>query len=423
VTPSKTGAAAEPARRGAAVNLLLRPTSTADGQARSRRGPRRGFASWKPNCIRPRATEDSIVKALTIVPLAIGLAACQGQPPDIDTGQLGPSRSWLENMTPRTPLADPLAGRKDVAEPPPAADLVKFMAWGDSRPDNDPVNFEKDYEMRLLPFMKKIFNHAFANNCQFVLGSGDYINAYMPAADKPGIYDTIAKWEAGAVKQYGWMLEVADIFRKKGRPVYFGLGNHEALGWTDLNSTTFDETPNMREYMKMMIPGLKPWYSFTMNFKKVTDTTKTLTAKFVFIAPNAWNNEQAAWLRRIMGTSTNYTFVIRHEANDKHGCDAPGLAEQQGIIKGRYTLLIQGHEHEYRRAKGSNEMVAGNGGAQKNTDNMNLFYGYVSVEQDPMKKDDRLLVKAWDAINNIECDSFKVAPNGAVTEEARRCGL
>ena len=37
------------------------------------------------------------------------------------------------------------------------------------------------------------------------------------------------------------------------------------------------------------------------------------SAKFVFVACNAWNSTQATWLDQQLAAATTYTFVVRHE--------------------------------------------------------------------------------------------------------------
>ncbi len=374
----------------------------------------------------------AVMRSLSLLTLSLALAACAPPQDSASPDETGtPQHDRLGSSAP-TAYADPLAGRTTNATAPDTPkDKLVFAAWGDSRPDNNPGlppnDFETDYKNRLLPILNKIFKNSFDYGSQFMLGSGDYINAYMPDPGNAGLYDTPDKWDTGCVTQYNFMKTAAEVYTKAAtpRPVYYALGNHEALGWTDLYTINYNETPNIKEYLKLMLPAnLKPYYSFTMQIPSMTAMGKMKTAKFVFIAPNAWSDDQSIWLTQTMRAATDYTFVVRHEANDQHGCDAPGMLEQNTLlgvdnpVGRKYTLLIQGHEHEYRRDKGSPDIVAGNGGAQKNTAGGINFYGYITVEQ--VAKDDRMMVRAWDINNPAKpWEEFYVAGNGQVSKESR----
>jgi hypothetical protein len=85
------------------------------------------------------------------------------------------------------------------------------------------------------------------------------------------------------------------------------------------------------------------------------------TAKFVFVAANAWNATQQAWLERTLARSTTYTFIIRHEP--AQASQAPGVTPSETIMaRHPYTLAIVGHTHTYGKT-GPRQVTIGNGGA------------------------------------------------------------
>ncbi|MFO0572054.1 MAG: hypothetical protein U0263_40905 [Polyangiaceae bacterium] len=51
-----------------------------------------------------------------------------------------------------------------------------------------------------------------------------------------------------------------------------------------------------------------PYYT-----KNVNAADGAWTAKFVFVAPNAWTDAQGTWLEAELAKPTTYTFIVRHE--------------------------------------------------------------------------------------------------------------
>ena len=76
------------------------------------------------------------------------------------------------------------------------------------------------------------------------------------------------------------------------------------------------------------------------------------TAKFVFVAANAWDAAQAAWLDAEMAKPTTYTFVVRHEGSRPRPRPASRPATRSST-QHPYTLLIAGHTHTYEYVQGS----------------------------------------------------------------------
>jgi hypothetical protein len=100
------------------------------------------------------------------------------------------------------------------------------------------------------------------------------------------------------------------------------------------------------------------------------------TAKFLFVAANAWTADQGTWLDTQMAQQTTYTFVVRHEP--AYDTQAPGVTPSEQIMaKHPYTLAIVGHTHTFRKS-GAREVIVGNGGAPI-TGSAN--YGWAFVER------------------------------------------
>src|SRR5262249_31770476 len=70
-----------------------------------------------------------------------------------------------------------------------------------------------------------------------------------------------------------------------------------------------------------------------------------------------------------------------------------------------YTLLLEGHSHEYYHLRGSNEVISGNGGAPLN----GSHYGLLLIEQ---LADGNLSVSEIDEATGNITDNSKVSPGG-----------
>ncbi len=181
------------------------------------------------------------------------------------------------------------------------------------------------------------------------------------------------------------------------------FGNHECTGYTASNCGpgNRDGTPdNYTEFVSRFLTPLgqsRPWYSF-----RVDAIDGAWTAKFVTVAPNAWDAAQEAWLRTTLAQATTYTFVVRHEpASDT---TAPGTAPSEAIVNAYpHTLKLVGHTHTYRRSS-TRELIVGNGGAPKSS---SVPYGYATVEQ---LAGGSLRVTGWDYATNLPFATFDVAP-------------
>ena len=101
------------------------------------------------------------------------------------------------------------------------------------------------------------------------------------------------------------------------------MGNHECTGYTDSNCGSGNSdgvTNNYTAFLSQMLGPIgqtSPYYAINVNA-----TDGSWTAKFVFIAANAWDSTQSSWLTTTMAKTTTYTFVIRHEAAEANTAPA-----------------------------------------------------------------------------------------------------
>jgi hypothetical protein len=160
-------------------------------------------------------------------------------------------------------------------------------------------------------------------------------------------------------------------------PFYPAMGNHECTGATASNCGPGGKDGTTKQYAgflsKMLAPigQSSPYYTI-----KTTAKDASWTAKFVFIAANAWTNEQGTWLDTQLADATTYTFVVRHEPGGE--TQAPGVAPSEAILaKHPYTLALVGHTHTFRRS-GPREVIVGNGGAPLTS---SVNYGWALVQR------------------------------------------
>jgi hypothetical protein len=151
------------------------------------------------------------------------------------------------------------------------------------------------------------------------------------------------------------------------------------------------------------IQQTKPYFTI-----KVDAADGSWTSKFVFVAANAWDATQAAWLPTAMAETTTYTFVIRHEATDAN--TAPGVTPSEAIIA-MYPVTVEicGHVHDYSHT--GNRVVLGNGGAPLDGSG---DYGYGTFKQ---REDGAIVVDEIDYMTGATDPTFHfvVTPAGQIT--------
>ncbi|HUB07017.1 MAG TPA: metallophosphoesterase [Myxococcales bacterium] len=246
-----------------------------------------------------------------------------------------------------------------------------FAIVGDTRPQNE--GDTANYPTQDITW---IFQNIMAASPRpaFVVGTGDY--AYCSGSD--------------CAAQTAKYITAADQYYPAGGQIFLTMGNHECNGYTASNCAPDEPAdgasssePNYTNFFNVLntfginstsqstLSSGSPYYEVDVSS---SDSTDPWTAKFVFIAANAWDSGQASWLTSVMAKPTTYTFVIRHESYEDDGNASSNQPGDQGasdqIIDSAsegYTMLLVGHTHEYSRStsgSGKVELIVGNGGAQ-----------------------------------------------------------
>jgi hypothetical protein len=235
-----------------------------------------------------------------------------------------------------------------------------FAVVGDTRPAM--IDDTKGYPTAIAT---KIFTNiqAFSPRPAFVVSTGDYMFASTSGS------------ESGS--QLDLYLGARSAFSGVAFPA---MGNHECTGATASNcgpGTTNGVTSNYSSYVAKMLGPVQqsnPYYSINVNA-----LDNSWTAKFVFVAANAWTSDQASWLTTTLSQNTTYTFIIRHEPADAN--TAPGVTPSEAIMAQHpYTLAIVGHTHTYEHFSGR-EVIIGNGGAPA-TGSKNYGFGIFNQRSD-----------------------------------------
>jgi hypothetical protein len=263
----------------------------------------------------------------------------------------------------------------------PLAEL-RFAVVGDTRPANidDTANYPTD-------IVRQIWTDVEAEAPPFAVTTGDYMFASTTGSEVGPQLDLYLN----ARMAYSGM-------------VYPAMGNHECTGYTASNCGPGGKDgspPNYQLFLSKMIFPLgetKPYYA-----ERFSGTD--WTAKFVFIAGNAWTDEQGLWLERVLSEDTTYTFVVRHEPH--YSDTAPGVGPSTLILaKHPLTMLITGHTHSYSHVPAYREIIVGNGGAPLTS---STNYGYVIVARQP---DGTLQTTSYDYMSHAIVEQFAVTPAG-----------
>jgi Calcineurin-like phosphoesterase len=252
---------------------------------------------------------------------------------------------------------------------------LRFAVFGDCRPPN--LDATSNYPSAIIG---GVFKLAQQHGAQFVVGTGDY----MFASTSSAVSAQVKLFQQARANYAG--------------PVYLTMGNHECNGFTASNCPQLNETPNVQAFMAQLAPSgaTKPYY-------RIDVPTPLGAAKFVFVAANAWDATQQAWLQQQLASPTAYTFVIRHEpAADT---SAPGVSPSESLIKqAAYTLELNGHTHEYRRVD-TKHVISGNAGAPLTAGS----YGLLIIDQGT---DGNITVTAIDEATGQAVDTWTVTPSG-----------
>lgn len=266
-------------------------------------------------------------------------------------------------------------------------DVLRFAIVGDTRPAtiDDTAGYPK-------AVIQKIWQDVEAHNPRpyFAVTTGDYMFA------KP--------YGSQASPQIDLYLAARAAFTNVSFPA---MGNHECTGATASNcgqGNADGVTTNYTTFLQKMLAPIgqtKPYY--TLN---VSGNGNAWTAKFVFVAGNAWDSAQATWFAAEMAKPTTYTFVVRHEGTT--ATTAPGVTPSAQIMAQHpYTLLLAGHTHTFSYSKTNKEVITGNGGAPL-TGGVN--YGYVIGEQ---RADGAIVFNEYDYSTNAVQKTFAVKADGS----------
>jgi hypothetical protein len=160
------------------------------------------------------------------------------------------------------------------------------------------------------------------------------------------------------------------------------------------------------------------------------------TAKFVFVAANAWTSAQNTWLTNTLNVPTTYTFVLRHEpSNDTR---APGVTPSESLNAAHYaagtlTLSITGHTHLVQLPGGTQpygdsfgatqayETILGNAGAPLDA---GPYYGFAVFTR--RASDGAVVAQAYEAmssdgvtpLHNVADSNFRFAVNANGTSNS-----
>jgi hypothetical protein len=277
--------------------------------------------------------------------------------------------------------ADKMPGNGSGSGSGTTLSTLTFAVVGDTRPPipDDTIGYPTDV-------ITKIYQDIVADSPQFVVATGDYMFA-----------STFLSEQQPQLDKY---MGARAAFTGK---LYPAMGNHECNGATDSNCAS-SPTKNMTAFIDTMLSPIgetKPYYT-----EAFSATDNSWTAKFVFVACNAWDSTQASWLDQELANSTTYTFVVRHESTSAVS-GTPCPASDATINAHPVTLRIVGHSHFYSHQASSKEIIVGNGGAPLTSGNS---YGYVMISRND---DGTLTVTSYDYMTHASVDTFKIQASGA----------
>jgi hypothetical protein len=311
-------------------------------------------------------------RVLSCAFVSVALCGC-GASAGVDLPPPSLSDTEADLGAPR-PAPPPDLATRDTA---PAGPLIKFAVFGDVRP---PL-----YELTdLYPtdIITSIFKQAQNRDAQFAVGTGDYMFAVTQGA-------------AAAQVQ---LLLTAE--QQLAAPIYHAMGNHECLTIDDANCPNANETPNAQVFMSTLLPP-----QVTTPYYRIDKATAYGTAKFLFLAPNAWTDAQGTWFEQQLADPTAYTFVVRHEPIGT--VDMPGVTTtEQAMSQHPLTIEFLGHVHEYSHVD-SQHVISGNSGAELETSSDR--FGFLMVEQ---LANGNMSVTEIDEATGVPSDTYQVTPSG-----------
>jgi hypothetical protein len=240
---------------------------------------------------------------------------------------------------------------------PVTLSTLRFGIVGDTRPAQSQTT---GYSSSLKTVIGSVFSGLQTQGVPFAVATGDYAFSSSSAGS--------------AVPQYNDYMTARSNFAGTYLPT---MGNHECNGFTDSNCPVGSYTGMTQDYISTILTpstGQSSLYFSAL----YTATDGSWTAKFIFIAANAWNSAQQSWLQATLAVPTTYTFTIRHEPANAN--TAPGTTPSETLLSsshtaGALTLSLTGHTHLVQLPGGTQpygdqfgstqayEIIIGNGGA------------------------------------------------------------
>jgi hypothetical protein len=310
--------------------------------------------------------------------------------PDAGPGDAGPTDGGLH-------VGPPADAGEDAGQPADAGTVDAGLPWvldggqlaaldfglvGDTRP---PIYDD------LAGYPTQIIGTIFTDIADvsppisFAVSTGDYMFALTTSTTQAQLYVDAGSFFPG--------------------PVFPAMGNHECDLALD-NGNCFGQNTtdaNFEAYLTVILPGfgLPSTNAYFMVVYSSSDTTNPWTAKFIYTAPNAWDDGQLSWFTEALAIPTTYTFVVRHEPTSNSG-SAPGVAPTDtALTTAAFTLKLTGHSHSYSYDAPNQEVINGLGGAALDTGYTGT-YGYVICRQR--------------ADNAIQCSQYDYDTNQISTE-------
>jgi hypothetical protein len=335
---------------------------------------------------------------LVLAPSILALAACgsshSSDTPDDAGVEPDTSTAAQDSGAADAALADGALPDGSVGPGGGTLSQLYFAVAGDSRPPS-----ADDISGYPTAIVTKIFQdiEALSPPPPFVVGTGDWQDSSIHSS-------------SAASQQIGIFMQARAQYSGAFFPA---MGNHECTGADDSNcgqGTTSGVTPNMQAYLTGMLGPIhqtQPYYVIPVNA-----VDGKWTAKFVFTAPNAWDTTQQTWLGTALAEKTTYTFVIRHEPSSSSGNPAGVAAIDTILGMYPYTLLINGHSHDYEHPY-RQVVVIGNGGAPPT--NAGGSYGFGTFKQ---RSDGAIVVDEVDYMTGATDPAFHfvITADGLLTQ-------
>jgi hypothetical protein len=236
----------------------------------------------------------------------------------------------------------------------------------------------------------------------FAIGTGNYMFSY----------DSTTGTATAQLDDY---LTARNAYSKTFYPA---MGQEECDGTTTDNCTSTSGIAlyNYDAFVQLMLQPVsqtQPYY--TINF---AGTNNAWTAKFVFVACNAWSTTQASWLSTALSQATTYTFVVwgANLTDTQNPClTGTGSDNFTTILNSYpYSLLISGGTGgTYQYNAPQNEVVVSNGGEPLTN---NIDYGYVIAQQ---QTNGQIVFVEYDYLTNVAQAAFEVGPTVIVQPVAK----